>query len=416
MPLRRRQPLTQLLSKPGRAGGTIVLPESFSPATIVTPTMGDIELPEISTALEYEWKLYESMTGRYLGDLPVTYATYSHRRNAPGGGELHLPSSTRRTFGLDVEPFDLAGVEEYAHQLGIFRNDSLVWNGLIGRTRTNSIDARAAFALVGWWDYFRGRIVRPTFHHAGDMLDVIRMFVEHCQLNDASGNLGIMTDMMDDERALSGIFQELMINDYDFKYYGDIIEDLARGNDPFDFNITSFTDVDGMIMKELVLGAPRIGIRRPVHVEWGRNMFEYQWARDGSTRQTRTWGIGAGEGAQALIALRDDSASFGRVPMREGIIARKEIDWTQYARLVSITNAEQQSKTQPVETLNCTVYSGGAHDPIVGAFTVGDSIQATIDDGLTQIDKYMRVQSYAVSVQDNMEETVDIELAPETVT
>lgn len=407
--IRRRYPYTQRLDGPGgRPGGTPTPPTTIWPPDYEFVDDEGIVLEDYTPDLEYKYEVYRSLSREFVGELPVGYSNYGRVLNAPGGGELHLPNQTDRTFDTGVEILYPGRFEDYEYTCMVVRNDTPVWEGFIARTNTASLDQRISFALIGLWDFFRGRFVRPSYvTGAQDLFTIIRGLVDHAQTMQPSSQLSITTGS-----ELSGVITDLTVNDYDFKYYGDIIEDLAGAENGFDFRIEHAFSVSGEVLRTFKLGYPKIGVRREIVLEWGMNMYEYTYATDGSTRPTRIWGIGAGEGPSMALALAEDTSTFGRIPLREDIISHKEIAASQQSQLQAMTDGERRKYSQPVELVNCTIYGGD----LIGTFIEGDSVQVRIDDGYTQVDKWMRVLSYTVRVQHDLLETIDVELGPEFAT
>lgn len=380
------------------------------PHTTIAVDTSQIQSPPFDPPVKYVYEAYETMTNDFIGELPVTYGNYGPSLNAPGGGELHLPLRTNKINEQTFERFTSNQYEEYATSVIIKRNDAIVWGGFLGRARASSLDARVSFALIGFWDYFRGRMIRANYNYSAgmDQLDVARDLVNRAQA-EAAGDINV------DPYAttnLSGVEIAPIYDKNDFKIFADAIEDLARTATGFDFRIQVTSDANGLPVKSFQVGYPKLGTRRDTVLEVGRNIVEWQWNRDGSLRPNRIWGVGAGEGAGTLVVLSEDTPSFGRVPLREGTIVRKELTQRFKSTLQAITDRERRKFTQPVETVTVTCIAEG----LIGAFLEGDSLKVVINDGYLQIDTYMRVLSYTVRIQDNQQELIDIELGPEWAT
>lgn len=369
--------------------------------------------PSFVPNITYEWQLFSSLSKQFVMDLPTTYGQYGWSLNAPGGGEVHMPTRTANLINdAGYEVMNMSNFEEYSLTIIVIRNGVPVWEGFLGRIRSNSLDSRVSFALIGLWDFFRGRFVRPGFvRTATDMLTIVTDLITHCQTSQPSSDLSITPITQ-----LSGIVKDLTINDYDFKYYADIVEDMTRSADRFDFRIDSTLDPTGAVIRTFNVGYPQIGTRRYVTIEWGKNISAYQWNRDGSSRATRTWGVGSGEASTAALALSEDTSTFGRVPLREVLISRKDLDLSQQPQLQSIVDGERRKNNTPIETITATIVSENNSEEFVGAFNIGDSIMVKIDDGFTQIDGWYRVLSMQVTVSDRMQETIDLDLGPEWAT
>lgn len=371
-----------------------------------------IVVPSFIPNLKYQWLLYNTLAKTFVTELPVTYGTYGWKLNAPGGGEVHMPTRTANLTNALYEIMNISNFEEYSLSVIVMRNNTPVWEGFLGRMRSNSLDSRVSFALIGLWDFFRNRYVRPTFvRTATDLMTIVTDLVTHCQTSQPSSDLSFTTSS-----AASGIIQDFTINDYDFKYYGDAIEDLARSQERFDFRCDTAIDAAGAITRVFTATYPQIGTRRSVVVEYGKNMESYQWNRDGSSRATRTWGIGSGEASAASLALSEDTSTFGRVPLRETLLTRKDLDLSQQDQLQSIVDGERRKNNTPIETISCVIVSENNSEEFVGAFNIGDSIMCTIDDGFTQIDGWYRVLAMDVTVSPDMQETISLDLGPEWAT
>lgn len=417
--------LPTLTSFVASTGETVTITRNASPALALTITpvtitnppdyqtvdTTDIEPPTFTLSEVYKVMVYETMTGDYVGDLPATYLNYTHVLNGPGACEVHFPiRDNKGTIVPDgiAQKLTSPQVEEYTHTIVITKNDVLVWAGFWARTRGGSIDNRVYVAGVGFWDYFRYRLVRPGENHPNaDIFAIVRDLVNSAQ------SIYYLDIGVDTGSEVAGVNTALVVNDYDFRTYGDVVEDLARQESArFDFRIDSALDPNGNLLKLFKLGYPKLGTRRSFVATLGSNIMVYSWERDGSQRFTRLFGVGAGEGVGTLVVQGGDTTTYGRVPVRDGTVTRKEIPRTRQAQLQGIVNSEARKYTQPIEVLSLTLYGKN----IVGGFTEGDSIQAVIDDGFVQLDQWLRILSYTVRVQDNGEETVDVELGPEWAT
>jgi len=395
--------------------GPIPGPTVYFPQTIQTVDTTGIQAPTTDIDLEYEYLFYETLSGNFIGALPGAYGSYGEVLRGPGGGEIHLPLYAQKGGRAEslgrayAEQVTSNSFEEYTHCVAIKRNGVCVWSGFIGRTRVSSADRRVNIALIGYWDYFRNRLIRYSFDTGPteDVFTTVRNLINNAQSDGPSSDIGLTMGS-----ELSGIPANLKINSYDFRYVGDVIEGLAKSDNNFDFDIeTQFGD-SGALLKTLRLGAPKLGRRTEYVLEWGRNMYVYNYERDGDVRKLGLWGIGAGEGDNLVLARSLDSAAFGRTPLREGTIQRKDLDATQQGSLQRLTDGEIRKYAGSVQILNCTIDAADA----VGVFTTGDSVRVVIDDGFTQIDQFMRVLTTLVRVQDNLSESMDIDLGPEWAT
>jgi hypothetical protein len=381
------------------------------PPEILPVDTSGIELPDFMASEVYTVMVFETMTGNYVTDLPVSYLNYTHTLSGPGACEVHWPVyDNKGSIDPDaLQKLTSDDLEEYAYSLVITKDDTVVWGGFLGRIRASSLDMRVGCAGVGFWDYFRNRFVHPTFTRASatDVLTIVRDLVDAAQAQ-PSYDIGVVTGS-----ETAGVTTTLDVPWYDFKFYGDVIEDLARSEEHrFDFRIDTQFDANGVLEKRFHVGYPQLGTRRSFVAEVGTNISVWHWERDGSDRPTRIWGIGAGEGASIVNVVMSDSTTLGRVPVRDKAFTRKDISTSKKYQLVGLVGAELHKHSLPTEVLSLTLYGPN----IVGAFTVGDSIQVVIKEGFLQFDRWMRILSYTVRVQDNGQETIDVELAPEGVT
>lgn len=381
------------------------MPTMSWPPTIVAPDHGTFEYDDGLADVEYKFLVYESLSGVFVGELPITYASYSNVIRGPGGAELHMPI---QILNSTVQQITSNDIEEYRHIIAITRDDVCVWAGFIAKIRCQSSDNRVYIACIGYWDYFRNRFYRHNRTYGGDILAIARDVVQRVQAEGGPAQLNIVSG----ESTLAGVNLAFTTRDYDMKTPAEIIEDLARSDRSFDFRIQVDLDTQGTLSKRIFFGYPKIGTRKEFVVEFGRNVSEYQYQRDGDQRVNQMWGIGAGEASDVLIARASDTASFATVPLREGAIQRKEYDSSQLHVLQGIVNGEQTKLAGAVEILSCTLID----DDAIGAFIAGDSLQVVVNHGFTQLDTWMRLLTYTVRVQDNASESIDMELGPEWAT
>src|SRR5215207_2273496 len=293
---------------------------TFPPTTQPVDT-SQIQSPSFEPLLEYRYSMYETLSGDFVDEMPVTYSNYGKVLNAPGAGEIHLPiramkGSFAEALGRPFqEKMTSNSFEEYTHCIAIVRNDACVWSGFLGRTRVSSADRRVSIALIGYWDYFRNRLIRQRMDLAGqNAFTAVRQLIDHCQDEyGIASDLGVLTGS-----GLAPFFTDQVINTYDFRYYGDVIEDMAKSDDHFEFSIDTQFDTSELLTKTLKLGAPTLGRRVEYVLEWGKNMYVYNYERDGDQRRNQMWGVGAGEGDNLVIARAIDNPSLGRFPIRDG--------------------------------------------------------------------------------------------------
>ncbi len=110
-----------------------------------------------------------------------------------------------------------------------------------------------------------------------------------------------------------------------------------------------------------------------------------------------------------LTESQDVSSIYYGYPLLEHRLAKKEI--TGPATLLEHANRELQLRNQVFQTLTIEVNPKGTETRI-GAFTTGDVARVRANRGYLDLDKFYRVMSYEVYVnQDSNDERISVVLS-----
>jgi len=362
-------------------------------------------------ATTYRYLFADLLTNNIIAELPLTSVSFTQQLNQAGtlSGQLLLS-------GLNANTFNVLNATIPA-KTGIYvdRNGTLVWGGVIwGRpyssdSQTLSIEARE------FESYFERRKITTTTAFTNiDQLSIAQNLITQAQ-SAVYGNIGVTVGT-----ETSGVLLSRTYYSYEYKQVYGAIQDLARQNNGFDFNIKVSYDGSGNPAKILQLGYPRIGtvysansITAPVFELPASNIVSYSLSEDGSASANTIYALGAGSNEGKLIATAQDTTKFASgYPLLEEQVNYSEITDSTY--LEQLATGQVLSVSNPITIFRVTVPA--YVEPQFGTYSLGDDARLRITDSrfVTTLDNIYRIVGLTVSPGEDGPERVVLTLTNTT--
>lgn len=165
----------------------------------------------------------------------------------------------------------------------------------------------------------------------------------------------------------------------DFKYYDEVMTQIADAIDGFDWYIS--VTKDGVnYRKDLNIGYPTLGINQTnstVVFEYPGNIIQYYLTESVIDAGTNVFAIGGGEGSNMITAEVVDPDIFSQGwPRWDVDITRKDISSSD--DITSLANQLSQIRKPPMSVIKITIKANLA--PEFGSYSLGDTCQIVIKD------------------------------------
>lgn len=216
------------------------------------------------------------------------------------------------------------------------RGRDIWWGGILWTLQLASEQRGFLGAQIqcgGWESYLYRRLLYTT-HTADDVdqFDIVRGLVDYVQ-GETGGNIGITYDTQ-----TSGVPRDRTYLRYDLPSIGDLIDDLSKVEDGFEWRIGSHRDpVDGRRIKQLHLGHPVLrGGASEVVLDHPGPVLSYAWPVD-ATRKANAW--------QSRGASVNTNQAADSYPLTSPVlVADDDIDagWPRLDGTSDYTTVEQQ--------------------------------------------------------------------------
>lgn len=148
------------------------------------------------------------------------------------------------------------------------------------------------------------------------------------------------------------------------------------------------------------------GVHRPdTRFEYPGNIAGFSFERSVDNVANFVYGIGSGNGEDAIQVTAEDTDSESAIYRREMIATYNSV--TEIDTLQQNANAVLHYAKDPIELPNITIENGDIDLNTVG---IGDTVYVKLagNKSIANIDGFYRIESLSVSVDDNGWETVDI--------
>jgi hypothetical protein len=347
----------------------------------------------------YTYEVADLRTGVRLGDLPLTGVRYSKRLNDSGSLTGQFQIESRNAVKRQVEDaYDWTTPAK--RSLTVYRDERPVWGGIIWTSNYSSKQGTVSVGAGDYWSYFDHRMVLPVLaltprtgeNHKAPSLDYIatrlttytavdqnllaRNLVALAQAH-TGGSLGIVMDA-----SLSGITRDRVYEGHQLIVVGEALRQLAGVLDGPDmlFDVTG-ADAQGRPIRSLLQGDPYLGTQGSTHVfEYGANLIDYGWPRDGTSMATRQLATGDGMAEGAPITVSEDTVAYtaagGGWPLLEG--EQQFTGVLEESTLQDHADGQQAARRRPVVLPRIVVR--GDMSPTVGEWQIGDDATAVISD------------------------------------
>lgn len=330
------------------------------------------------------------LTGAIREEIPFSNLKYGRALNAPG--------SFSGTLALDHPKATRTLLDPGRTAIYVERDGVIVWGGILWTAQVQSRTVQ--FGAEGFWSYLRHRLIRADLNYvATDQLAIARAIVNYAQ-GISGGNLGIVVGA-----ETCGVLRDRTYYGTDRKNVAEAVEELAAVKNGFDFAVLCAWS-GSTISKTFQLNYPRRGTRTDLRFSVGVNVEDAGWQIDAARLANSVDVIGAGEGANMLIATAADTSAVGiSYPLLEESASYKDV--SEGATLQAHAESILQTSKRPVETIP-TLLAYDASEALIGTWTEGDEVYVTADDGYLQLGAWWRIVSDSVSVSDEGRETVSL--------
>jgi hypothetical protein len=334
----------------------------------------------------YTYLAQDLTSGIILNELPLHGVTFDRQLNKAGnmGGSSSLDNGR-----LDNDDLLEATVPGRT-ALYIYREDKIVWGGIIWSRWYQSQGKALQFSAQTWESYAYKRIYR------GDGVHTLTLTQAQCQLvqwlwndlqqSDSRANIGVLPAS---RFPAHDITRTYALNPFDFKTYGSTIDDITDNyDDSCEFYIDTYEDGYGNPVKQMVLGYPRVGTVvnfTDLVIDYPGNILNYYYTENVSDAANRAFatgdGIGdtsdTGDSSQVIWGVATDTASMGAgYPLLDSSTSHSGV--TVQSRINAHARSDLAQK--PVPTISHTFELDPVADPVFGTYGLGDDARVQIQD------------------------------------
>ncbi len=372
-----------------------------------------------------DWRFYslDAVTRTVRDELPLGDVRINERLKGAGGLNATIPrrhpKATRAN--LDTE----------TTLIGAVRDETLMFIFTLQNATSAPGDETIQLDGVGLWDLLRHRTLRSAagMTHGTwraselavrftsvDQFRIVEDLLDHTQTM-AGGDLGIAV-VYD---VLSGVTRDRTYK-ANASSVGELIEELADVEDGFDWALEPGGTID-QITLTLRLSYPERGRTTGYRFDadggpttepdagggqtGSGNLLAWGLSESSVDQIVRFIAVGAGEGADQVVAVAEDPNLLGALPLREGRGA-----WTDITRRSTLTtHALRELALNSRASRIPLLLARPDAEPRLGSYILGDRVNVSIDDGWVQVDGTYRVIARTIQLGDDGAETVGLEVA-----
>ncbi|MFD6071521.1 hypothetical protein [Amycolatopsis lurida] len=363
----------------------------------------------------YRYIVADLRTGQVHAELPLRDVSFSSALNDVGEFQGRLVLGDPRIAVREPE-----FVTRPAHTaLYVERDGVLVWGGIIWTSKYSSASRAIDIGAAGFLSYFDHRRVLPKdFDPASgnlgsiavtytdeDQAEIARNLVATAQ-GHPRGDIRIQSD----PSVRSGIRRTIGYPGRELKTVGDALRELCALENGPDFAFDVGYGEGGHAVRRLRVGTPELGQQGTPYVwEFGGNLIEYSWPRDGSSMATRVFALGDENEAGQQVGIAQD-ASPARLLLESDVSL---VNLSDPVLLRSQARSALAAAVDPVVLPELTVR--GDLDPVLGSYAVGDHAFIVVRDDFFPLGTRFRVRIVAFEVtpgDDAGEEKVQLTVSP----
>lgn len=359
---------------------------------------------------QYTYLVADALTGAIRDEIPFSSVSFSRSLSKAGGfsGTVSIdPDVPQSISGLALPPrVTLANLQAGRTFLWVIRDSQPVWGGFLWAHSANLQARTVQLAGQDFFSYYARRTINATKTYtvgADDQFSIVAALIAYAAAQ-SGGDIGTTVTYT----ALSGRKRDRVYYSYEHRQIAEAISQLASVDDGFDFAIdyggtqaTGFTHT-------LTLSYPKRGRTTNLVFDARKNVRLLAWDQDGAGMANKVWALGAGEEYAMTQASATDTSKLASYPLLEEVVSYKDV--TVQQTIIDHATQDLRIRREPVETVSVEVNPNDI-DSALGSFIVGDAVRVIANDGFVDLDQFMRIMDYTVSVDENAAETVKIDLA-----
>ncbi len=363
----------------------------------------------------YRYIVADLRTGQVHAELPLRDVSFSSVLNDAGEFQGRLVLGDPRIAVREPE-----FLTRPAHTaLYVERDGVLVWGGIVWTSKYSSAGRAIEIGAAGFLSYFDHRRVLPKdFDPATGDLASIAVTYTNVDQTEIARNLVATAQghprgdirVQSDPSVTSGIPRTIGYPGRELKSVGDALRELSNLESGPDFAFDVGYGEGGHAVRRLRIGTPELGQRGTPHVwEFGGNLIEYAWPRDGSSMATRVFALGDENEEGQQVGIAQDGS-----PTR--LLLETEVSLVNLSDpglLRSQARSALAAAVDPVVLPELVVR--GDLDPVLGSYSVGDQALIVVRDDFFPLGTQFRVRIVALEVtpgDDAGEEKVQLTVSP----
>jgi hypothetical protein len=352
----------------------------------------------------YTYLAQDLRSGVILNELPLHGVNFDRQLNKAGnmGGSSSLDNERLSNDDL------LEATTPGKTALYIYREDKIVWGGIIWSRWYQSQGKALQFSAQTWESYAYKRIFRGDNKTKVTITDaqcrIIQTLWTDLQWSDPRGNINVLGA----SRFPSGdVTRTYVFDPYEFKTYGASIDDITDNyDDSCEFYIDTYEDGYGNPVKQLVFGYPRLGNIvdfTDLVLDYPGNILNYYYTENVSDAANRAFATGDADGEITIqgdstmvvwAGAEDTTSTNAGYPLLDSATSHSGV-------VDSVTiNAHARSDlaSKPVPTISHTFEIDPVRDPVFGTYGLGDDARIQIQDPRFEdgMDSVVRVVGWTV--------------------
>jgi len=330
-------------------------------------------------------------------EIPVTRINFSHYLNGPGKCDISTspnPAENNIRNKISTDYIKPGRSTIYIEKDGIIVGAYILWELFVIYPSN-----RLRLIGEGLWSYFRRRIIEDTVTHTNtDQFVVAKGLIDTALAKTGGSIVGLSTTSTS---TSSGVNVDRSYYNYQRRFVGEAVEDLADRDGGFDFEITSKWVAGSSpptISNEYHQYYPRKGTLAEVVFDLDANLTKISWQQKAQKFVNKLYMVGAGSASDTTLVQSTNIDSFAEgYPLLEHKLVKKDI--SKESTLTEYSTRELNKRDQLYEVLTLEVDPRSVETRL-GAFQTGDLARVKAGRGFISLDKYYRIMSYDVWVNE----------------